>query len=79
MIEVSIDEDGGAKAIYSDELAEYFAETGAKITRASSVEPGLDGKWTVDLTVSGGPVVGGFRLRDDALKYEVEWLKENYL
>ena len=79
MIALTIDGDGAVRCIYSDELVDYFAETDAKITRASSVEPGLDGKWTVDLTVSGGPVVGGFRLRDDALKYEVEWLKENYL
>ena len=79
MIALTIDENGNGKAIYSDELADYFAATGAKITRASSVEPGLDGKWTVDLTVSGGPIIGGFRLRDDALKYEVEWLNKNYL
>ena len=79
MIALTIDDDGAVRCIYSDELADYFAETDAKIARASSVEPGPDGKWIVDLTVSGGPVVGGFRLRDDALRYEVDWLKKNYL
>lgn len=79
MIRLTIDSEGNGKAIYSDDLADYFAATGAKITRASSVEPGPDGKWVVDLTVSGGPVVGGFKLREDALRFEVDWLEKNYL
>lgn len=79
MITLTIDENGTAKAIYSDELADYFAETGAKIARASHVEP-CEGGWNVDLSPVGGPAnVGPFKLRDEALGYEVSWLQKNYL
>ena len=76
---LTIDEDGGARCIYSDDLADYFAETGATIRRASSVEP-CEGGWNVDLSPVGGPSnIGPFKLREDALKYEVEWLEEHWL
>lgn len=79
MITLTIDENGNAKTIYNDLLADYLAEVGAKTTRASHVEP-CEGGWSVDLSPVGGPAnVGPFKLRDDALRYEVEWLKRNYL
>lgn len=80
MITLTIDENGQGRCIYTDELADYLEETGAKVRRASNVEPGPDGGWIVDLSPSGGPAnVGPFKLREDALKYEVQWLEKNYL
>lgn len=78
---ISIDGNGGVKCIYSDDLADYIAETGGKIKRASSVEPDPNGGgWLVDLTPVGGKSnIGPFRLREDALKYEVDWLERNWL
>lgn len=37
--------------------------------------PPLD--WYVDLTISGGPVRGGFATRQEALDWEVKWLQEH--
>jgi hypothetical protein len=45
------------------------------IQRASYVEPGEDGKWTAAMV--GGPVLGPFNKRSEALKAEVQWLEEN--
>lgn len=80
MIKLTIEPDGTVKTIYTDELADYFAETGAKITRASSVEP-CEGGWSVDLspTTKYPLTLGPFRYRKDALDAEVKWLEENWL
>lgn len=79
MITLTIDDEGSGKAIYDDVLADYLAEAGAKVSRASHVEP-CDGGWNVDLSPVGGPEnVGPFKLREDALKYEVAWLEKNWL
>lgn len=48
-------------------------------TRASHVEPTLDNQWTADLSPSGGPVLGPFPTRAEALAAEVRWLEENLL
>ena len=76
-MEVRIDENGEVRFIYNDELVDLMEEGQAKVQRASTVEPGSDGLWEVDLRMSGGPVMGGFRLRQDALDAEVAWLKEH--
>lgn len=36
-------------------------------------------KWQVDLSLSGGPVLGPYRSRADALSAEVQWLEEHVL
>lgn len=49
------------------------------IRRASHVEPREDGRWFADLTPVGGPVLGPFDLRTDALSAEQTWLDEHWL
>ncbi|WP_242687916.1 hypothetical protein [Alienimonas californiensis] len=44
------------------------------MTRASHVEPADGGVWTADLSPSGGPVLGPFPLRSEALTAEADWL-----
>ena len=44
--------------------------------RASHVEPDGEG-WTADMAPMGGPVLGPFPLRADALAAEHEWLDAN--
>jgi hypothetical protein len=72
-ITLSIAGDGSVCGIYDDELAGLFGEGQAHITRASRVEPTADGQWTADM--AGGPVLGPFALRGEALQAEVEFLK----
>lgn len=79
-LELVINTDGTARAIYSDALAPLLASLGpsAEVTRASHVEPCLGG-WGADLSPVGGPVLGPFSLRAEALAAEVEWLREHVL
>lgn len=76
-MEMRIDAEGNLRMIYSDALVGVLDEGDAKVTRASTVEPGADGLWEVDLSMSGGPVMGGFKLRQDALDAEVAWLRDH--
>lgn len=51
------------------------------IRRASRVEPTTDmpPKWTADMAYSGGPVLGPFDTRTQALAAEAAWLLRNDL
>ena len=69
---------GQVRAIYSEELD--LAVLGHPvITRASAVEPTPDGRWTADLSPVGGPVLGPFPHRSEALAAEVAWLEAHWL
>ena len=48
-----------------------------QITRASHVEPDSDGNWLVDMGPSGGPVLGPFGMRGEALTAERGWLRRS--
>lgn len=74
-IEIVCKTDGSLSAIWDDGLAPLVSEGTATITRASHVEPTEDGRWTADLSPSGGPVLGPFTLRKNALDAEREWLR----
>lgn len=81
-LDLTIQPDGTVRGIYSDSLD--FRALGAalgelEIRRASRVEPTEDGRWTADLALSGGPVLGPFGLRSEALAAEVAWLREHVL
>ncbi len=45
-----------------------------RITRASHVEPDDAGNWWADTGPSGGPELGPFKSRSEALVAEREWL-----
>jgi len=65
--------DGGVKCIYDEALD--LREIGKlQITRASHVEPDAEGYWWADMGPSGGPVLGPFRSRSEALEEERAWL-----
>lgn len=71
---------GVATMIYADELRPLAEAIGdIKIARASHVEPTGDGRWAADLAPVGGPVLGPFDLKEDALREEVAWLNANLL
>lgn len=75
-LRVAIKPDGEVSFIYDDRLAGLLDEGEAVTRRASYVEPCGKG-WTADLVPVNGPVLGPFKLREDALAAERQWLLEN--
>jgi hypothetical protein len=77
-IELRVSPQGEVRCIYHEELE--FDQLGTPvITRASHVEPTDDGRWTADLTPVGGPVLGPFAFRSNALSIERRWLAMHWL
>jgi hypothetical protein len=75
---IIFDQDGDGRMIYSDEGAEVASEIGeTTITRASHVEPIAGGWWVANMSPVGGPNLGAFRTRGEALAAEHEWLIDN--
>ena len=67
---------GEVRSIYQEKLDLRLLGP-AQITRASTVEPELDGTWTVDLGLSNGPRLAGYKKRSEALEAEKQWLLMN--
>ena len=61
------------RCIY-DEARDLRERGKLQITRASHVEPDRDGFWWADMGPVGGPVLGPFKSRTEALGAEKEWL-----
>ena len=72
-MELVVAVDGGVRCIY-DESLDLRALGKLQITRASHVEPDLDGNWWADMGPVGGPVLGPFGSRSEALQAEKRWL-----
>jgi len=49
------------------------------IARGSHVEPDAKGRWFADLGPVGGPTLGPFARRSDALAAETSWLEVHWL
>jgi hypothetical protein len=49
------------------------------VRRASHVEPDDAGQWFADLAIMGGPRLGPFLVRSQALAAERQWLSEHWL
>ena len=72
-MELVVAADGVARCIYDAALD--LREIGTlKITRASHVEPDAEGFWWADMGPSGGPVLGPYGSRSEALGAERGWL-----
>jgi hypothetical protein len=69
---------GEARCLYTEAI-DLAALGSLTIARASNVEPLADGRWIADLGLSGGPILGPFPKRSDALAAESEWLEANRL
>ena len=69
---------GTVRCLYAEtiDLAEIGRLT---ISRGSRVEPADEGRWFADLAPVGGPKLGPFRRRSDALSAEAEWLDAHWL
>jgi len=77
-MQLVIQPDGAVRCIY-DEAIDLHALGRPVIHRASHVEPNADGRWHADLSPVGGPTLGPFRHRSDALAAEAAWLAANRL
>lgn len=73
-----IDPRGSVRAVYA-ELIDLGALGRPVITRASHVEPDDRGGWLADLGPVGGPVLGPFGRRSEALDAERAWLEARWL
>ncbi len=72
-MELVVGKDGGVRCIY-DEALDLRALGKLQITRASHVEPDRDGNWWADMGPVGGPVLGPYASRSEALQAERGWL-----
>ncbi len=73
-----IEANGLVRGIYGEEIA-LDALGPLEINRASHVEPDQHGRWSANLSPVGGPVLGPFDRRSEALGAEVEWLEAHWL
>jgi hypothetical protein len=72
-----VDPGGAVRCLYGEAIP--LEDLGPlSIARASHVEPG-EGGWYADLAPCGGPRLGPFPLRSQALRAEAAWLEENLL
>lgn len=73
-----IEKNGLVRGIYGEEIALDVLGP-PRISRASHVEPDANGRWLADLSPVGGPVLGPYDKRSEALEAEVAWLEANWL
>lgn len=76
---IRISPKGTIAFIYQDTLRPLLTAGKATIRRASHVEPTPDGQWTADLTPVGGPILGPYLTRVEALTAETDWLTQHWL
>src|SRR5436190_18374473 len=76
-MDLIVDRTGGLRCIY-DEAFDLAALGGLTIRRASHVEPDDQGRWWADLAPVGGPKLGAFDRRSEALAAERTWLEQHW-
>ena len=77
-MQLIVDPGGTARCVYAEtiDLAQLGQVT---ISRGSHVEPDAQGNWHADLNPVGGPRLGPFSCRSQALAAEVAWLEKHWL
>lgn len=70
--------DGTARCVYGEAI-DLAALGEPTVARASQVEPDAGGRWRADLSPVGGPMLGPFVRRSDALAAEAAWLDRHWL
>lgn len=76
---ITVDLGGKVSFIYDDALVGLLNEGSASVSRASHVEPWPGGGWLADMAPVGGPKLGPYALRGEALAAEAAWIQENVL
>jgi hypothetical protein len=78
IMHLRIDSGGQIQCVYG-EVIDLSALGVLSIRRASHVEPEEDGRWWADLSLVGGPILGPFLCRSNALQAESDWLEQFWL
>lgn len=77
-MELRITPNGNILAVFGEEIP-LKTLGDVKISRASHVEPTDGAMWAADLAPVGGPVLGPFETRTEALEAEVAWLHKHLI
>jgi hypothetical protein len=77
-MQIVVTPEGAVRCLYS-EMIDLTALGPPEIRRASHVEPDPEGRWHADLRPVGGPVLGPFARRGEALDAEQVWIEEHWL
>jgi hypothetical protein len=77
-MQLIVQPDGQVRCVYGEEI-DLTALGPVSIRRASHVEPTEDGQWIASLSPVGGPVLGPFPCRSEALAAEMVWLQTHWL
>lgn len=77
-MQIVIEKGGLVRGIYG-EVIDLSLLGQPRIERASHVEPDIQGRWLADLSPVGGPILGPYELRSEALAAEVAWLEAHWL
>ena len=70
--------EGAVRCVYGEEIDLHCLGRPA-ISRGSHVEPDQQGRWFADMSPVGGPKLGPFDRRSDALAAESAWLQAHWL
>jgi hypothetical protein len=77
-MELNVSLTGQVRCLYGEAID--LSQLGTlSIARGSHVEPEADGRWTADMGPVGGPVLGPFPHRSEALAAERQWLEAHWL
>lgn len=77
-MQMVIDGRGNVHCLYA-EVLDLTVLGLLSIRRASHVEPDVAGQWWADLSPVGGPMLGPYRQRSQALDAERAWLEQHWL
>jgi hypothetical protein len=69
---------GNLRGIYGEEFDLHVLGS-VEIRRASQVEPDEFGSWWADLSPVGGPKLGPFLCRSQAIVAELQWLHDHWM
>lgn len=77
-MELVVSPNGQAHCVYAEAI-DLHTLGQVQITRASHVEPDEEGRLWADLAPVGGPRLGPFVRRSDAMDAERDWLRVHWL
>ncbi len=77
-MQLIVQPNGAVRCVYDEEI-DLNSLGRPSVSRASHVEPDQHGRGFADLSPVGGPKLGPFDRRSDALAAESTWLEQHWL